>query len=115
MDTRVNLFLTQLIENTNKRQCTWDKTGVDQYRLLLRNGSVVLKKEKALPMSSLIEPPVIYRLRLFDQNDCFYSLEVTSITATEYDSINALFLAIKEEEQRIINEKIDILSKDLCL
>lgn len=113
MEVDVIPFLERIINSTKAQSCSWEKTGSDAYRLLLRNGSVTIKKEKEPLLPSPLEPPVIYRLRLFDQTDCFLALEISDRNTVLCKRVSELFRVIRDEENRVVNEKISSLMSDL--
>lgn len=113
MEVDIIPFLEKIIDRTNRHICSWEKTGTDAYRLLLRNGSVTIIKEKepAIPLS--LDLPVLYRLRIFDQADCFFSLDITNRSTKQFAVVDKLFESVRCEENRVINEKLSSLLKEL--
>lgn len=113
MDVDIFPLLRRVLENTKKRVCNWEKAGQDTYRLLLRSGSITIKKGVEPFISIPLDPVILYSVRLFDQNECFYSLDVVKRESEEYAIVNELFQAIRDEENRRINEKISLLLNEI--
>lgn len=113
MDVDIFPLLRRVIENTKNRVCNWEKAGQDTYRLLLRSGSITIKKGVESFIPNPLEPDILYKVRLFDQNDCFYTLDVVNLISEEYEIVNELFQAILDEENRRINEKISLLLNEI--
>lgn len=113
MDVDIFPLLRRVLENTKKRVCNWEKAGQDTYRLLLRSGSITIKKGVESFLSNPLEPDILYKVRLFDQNECFYTLDVINKKSEDYVIANDLFQAIRDEENRRINEKISLLLNEI--
>jgi hypothetical protein len=113
MEVDVSSFLTRIIVKTNLHDCSWEKIGPNSYRLLLKNGSVTIKKGEQSLIPNPLNPDLLYQLRLYDQSDCFYSLDVFSPSDSVYKRIDELFRSIRDEENRVINQKISLLMNDL--
>ena len=112
MDVDIIPFLEKIIDKTRNQACSWEKTSSDTYRLLLRNGSVTVQKGKEDPYL-VMGSVVLYRLRLFDQADCFFNLDITTRGTGQYVMVDELYKSILDEENRVVNEKIASLLSEL--
>ena len=111
MEVQILPYLNRLTEKTKSGDISWENIGVDTYRLLLRNGSVVFKKEPETGV--IVYGQVFFRLKIYDERECFYALDVTSISSEVYRAANELFRTICDEENRFINEKMSALFSEL--
>lgn len=111
-------LLELLVEKTSAGLCEWEKTNTDnnEYRLLLKNGSIVFK----IGYDHFVDEN-IFRLRLYDLKSnfaelCYSQSEIDN--PSEKNRIDAkrlydLYEAITDNENKIMNNKIKSLVNDI--
>lgn len=110
MHINIDTFLVKLINNTKADACVWDILSYNQFRLLLKNGSVVLEYNYDSDSKRYD-----YKLQLYDSQDCFavYKMYAKESSSRLYIQLSDLHKAIQEYRQRLIESKIATLYDDL--
>ena len=110
-------LLELLVEKTSSGLCKWEKTNTNnEYRLLLKNGSVVFKTG----YNHVIDE-YSFRLRLYDLKSNFAELCYSQSEIDNPDEKNKidsnllynLYEAITDNENRIMNSKVMSLVNDI--
>lgn len=109
MEIQIKPILDKLIEQTKGSLCHWEMTKNETYRLLLRNGSIIVQKGEKSFLPNPLLPDVLYTIKFFDSESCFYELEITDESSHEYWLVDSLYLSIKEVEEKTINDKLSSL------
>lgn len=108
MESSVDIksFLKKLINKTQMHECQWEELKNGIFRLLLRNGSVVLDTTGS---------GSTYELRLYDESECFafYSSDIFVDTSGVSSLLEILNKAILEYRNSLIERKISKLYDDL--
>lgn len=104
--SKVNIisFVNQLVNKTREGKCEWEETSDNNYRLLLKNGSVIFSyiKEKSFTDN------YCYSLKLFDEVDCFASYQ-----SSTYDDAIGIYMYLEDLRKAIDNNKDAIIENKI--
>lgn len=104
-------FLERLIDNSQETKTSWESLKKNNYRLLLKSGSVTFE----ITESGKSDTDFAYNLSLYDLHECFASYNVKYSYDPEqiFNLLDKLRKTIYQNQKVLENKKILLLYNDL--
>lgn len=104
-------FLERLIDNSQETKTSWESLKKNNYRLLLKSGSVIFE----ITESGKSDTEFAYNLSLYDLHECFasYNVKLSYDPEQIFSLLEKLRKAIHQNQKVLEEKKIRSLYNDL--
>lgn len=104
-------FLERLIDNSQETKTSWESLKKNNYRLLLKSGSVIFE----ITESGKSDTDFAYNLSLYDLHECFasYNVKLSYDPEQIFSLLEKLRKTIIQNHKAVEDKKIRSLYNDL--